>query len=197
MFYKVVTKVKLYRYICISSFHPYQIYSSHFMASFLHHNVSLARPRYSGTFIDKNKLFFLISRNGMLNDSSLIFCLSFFQIVTLFILVVVRCHVCVLEKRRNPSLGGVLQWSIPYDEICYCQRVVVPRFISLETCARRDDYVCFDSKPCNLWFVDNPALLTRRRNWNKKALDQLLERTVYCGRFPYQTMKVNRRPPLR
>ena len=94
-----------------------------------------------------------------------------------------KCHVCVMKKRPDPSLEGVLRWSIPYDEICSCQRVVVPRFISQETCPRRDDYDCSDTKSCNLWFAENPALLTQRRNWNKKALDQLLKRADYCGKF--------------
>ena len=102
----------------------------------------------------------------------------------LFIQVVVKCHVCVMKKRPDPSLGGVLRWSIPYEEICYCQGVVAPRIIWQETCSRRDD--CSDTNLCNLWFVDNPALLTQRQNWNKNALDQLLKRADYCGKFTTQ-----------
>ena len=44
-----------------------------------------------------------------------------------FFLVDVRSHVCLLKKRLDPSRGGTLRWSLPYDELCYCQGVVAPR----------------------------------------------------------------------
>ena len=112
-----------------------------------------------------------------------------YNIVTTFILVAVKCHVCMLKKRPDRSLGGVLRWSLPYDEICYCQGVVAP--MSSKTCSKEDEFVCADAASCNLWFVEDPARLTQRRNWYKQALDQLLERADYCarGRFYLQTIK--------
>ena len=85
-----------------------------------------------------------------------------------------------MKKRPDPSRGGVLRWSIPSDEICYCQGVVAPR--SSKTCSKADHFACSDTNSGNLWFVNDPAPLTQRRNWNKEALDQLLERSDYCGR---------------
>ena len=87
--------------------------------------------------------------------------------------VVVKSHVCFLKKRPNPSGGGTLQWSIPYDEICYCQGVVATRLVSpsQQTCPRKDDHdaqACSDILSCNVWYLDDPIPLTQHHNWNKK-----------------------------
>ena len=96
--------------------------------------------------------------------------------------VVVKSHVCLLKKRADPSRGGTLRWSLPYDEICYCQSVVAPR--SQKTCPQKDDPMdcSADGLSCNLWFVDDPTPLTQRQNWNKETLDRLLERADHCGK---------------
>ena len=111
---------------------------------------------------------------------SLVFLLVF-NVTILFILVAVKCHICMLKKRPDPSLKGVLRWSLSYDEICYCQGVVAPRLS--KTCSKEEELVCSDSTSCRLWLVEDPALFTQRRYWNKKALAQLLERADYCGKF--------------
>ena len=98
-----------------------------------------------------------------------------------YVSVAVKSHVCLLKERPDPSSGGTLRWSLSYDDICYCQRVIAPTFISLEKCPKEDDQTCSDILSCNLWFVDDPTLLTHSQNWNIKTLDQLLERTDYCG----------------
>ncbi|XP_072017381.1 uncharacterized protein [Amphiura filiformis] len=70
---------------------------------------------------------------------------------------------------------GALRWSLPYKERCYCQGVVAPRN-SPQTCTTYKDR----SGDKTLWFVDDPTPLTNRMNWNKQALDILLEREEYC-----------------
>ena len=89
----------------------------------------------------------------------------------------------MLKKRPDPSRGGTLRWSLPYDEICLCQRVVAPRW--QKTCLRKEDPMACsaDSLSCILWFVDDPTQLTQRQNWNKETLDRLLERADHCGKY--------------
>ena len=94
---------------------------------------------------------------------------------------VVKSHVCLLEKRPDPSRGSTMRWSLPYDEICYCKSVVSPKFISLETCPRKYDQTCSDIFSCNLWFMDDPTPLTQPQHWNEETLSRLLERSDYCG----------------
>ena len=87
---------------------------------------------------------------------------------------------CLLKKRPDPIRGNILGWSLPYDELCMCQAVVAP--FPAKTCSDKDDHTCPDTSSCKLWFVDNPTRLTKRQNWNKETLDQLLERTDYCSK---------------
>ncbi|XP_072017209.1 uncharacterized protein [Amphiura filiformis] len=87
---------------------------------------------------------------------------------------VVQSHLCVLEKRPDPSRGGALRWSLPFAEICLCQGVVAP--IRGKTCRRKDVHY----EEGELWFVDDPRPLTMRHNWEKDILDDLLDRTTYC-----------------
>ncbi|XP_072017067.1 uncharacterized protein [Amphiura filiformis] len=87
---------------------------------------------------------------------------------------VVQSHLCVLEKRPDPSRGGALRWSLPFAEICLCQGVVAP--VRGETCQRKDAQY----KEGDLWFLDDPHPLTMRHNWEKYILDDLLNRTTYC-----------------
>ena len=90
---------------------------------------------------------------------------------------------CVLNKRYDPSANTTTRWSLTYDEICYCKRVVAPTFISQESCGREEDRAYSDNSSCNLWFVDNPTPLKQPKNWNKEALFRLLQRDKYCGEF--------------
>ncbi|XP_072017122.1 uncharacterized protein [Amphiura filiformis] len=87
---------------------------------------------------------------------------------------VVLSHLCVLEKRPDPSRGGALRWSLPFAEKCLCQRVVAPVFLNAQTCPRRK------YEDGDMWFVDDPQPLTLRHNWEKDILDGLLDRTTYC-----------------
>ena len=93
--------------------------------------------------------------------------------------VVVNSHVCLLKKRPDPSHDGTLRWSLPYDEICHCQKVVRLRLQT--TCPRKEDQTCSDTLSCNMWFADNSTLLTQRKNWNNEVLDRLLQRADYCS----------------
>ncbi|XP_072017513.1 uncharacterized protein [Amphiura filiformis] len=80
----------------------------------------------------------------------------------------------MLKERPDPSRGGVLRWSLPYKEICYCQGVVAPK--RAKTCPRRED----EYEDGDLWFVDDPSLLIMRQNWRKDILDELMNRASYC-----------------
>ena len=95
--------------------------------------------------------------------------------------VVGESHVCLLKKRPDPIRGNILRWFLLYDELCTCQAVVAP--VSVKTCSNKDGNTCPDTSSCKLRFVDNPIRLTKRQNWNKETLDQLLERTDYCSKF--------------
>ena len=62
-----------------------------------------------------------------------------------------------------------------------CNGVVAPAIIS-KKCSRKDKLACPAAASCKLWFVDDPTQLIQRKNWNKEALDILLERTYYCSK---------------
>ncbi|XP_072043103.1 uncharacterized protein [Amphiura filiformis] len=94
----------------------------------------------------------------------------FLAIIVAAHLNVVQSHLCVLEKRPDPSRGGALRWSLPFAEICLCSLVVAP---AAKACPRKD-------KDGDLWFVDDPHPFTMRHNWKKDILDDLLNRTTYC-----------------
>ena len=83
-----------------------------------------------------------------------------------------NCHICVLKKRRDPSQGSLLRWSLPSVERYLCQRVVAPRWY-IQPCP---DVVSQSA----LWFVDDPFILTNRNNWklqhDKITLKLLLNR---------------------
>ena len=97
----------------------------------------------------------------------------------------VEGHVCMFKKRPDPSNGGILRWSLPYNERCLCQGVVAPEEKPGHSCPTTGDQHCADDddSSCKLWFTDDPRPLTRRRNWNKKDLDDFLQRSEYCGKF--------------
>ena len=83
-------------------------------------------------------------------------------------------HVCLLRKRLNFS--GELQWSLPLQELCYCQRVVAPTFINTHNCFTNELDLT------QLWFTHDAVFLTQRENWSPERLDDLLERKDYCGK---------------
>ena len=101
--------------------------------------------------------------------------MSLFTLAHLY--VTVRSHVCVLRERPDPSRGGVLRWSLPLEELCLCKAVVAP--VMAKTCGdgQPDEYDINQ-----LWFADDPQPLSARHNWQKDVLDQLMDRTAYCGK---------------
>ncbi len=84
-------------------------------------------------------------------------------------------QVCILTKRPDPAREGVLRWSLPKKELCFCQGVVAPAMA--KSCSTMEE-ACTEE---DLWFIDEPQELTLRHNWRKDILDELLERTEYCG----------------
>ena len=110
-----------------------------------------------------------------------VFVFVFFLLHTVY-LVEVDCHVCILKKRQDPSHGGNLRWSLPSNERCLCQRVVVaPGDNSGHPCKASNDQFCLCASAGDLWFADDPKALTIRKNWEKEVLDVLLERSDYCN----------------
>ena len=96
--------------------------------------------------------------------------------ISVCLVATVSGHVCVLKKYPDPSNGGKLRWSLPSMERCICQGVVAPS-LSSRNCGPSTRLTSTD-----LWFIDDPRLLTQRSNWNKQALDTLLERSAYCSK---------------
>ena len=82
---------------------------------------------------------------------------------------------CVLRERLDPS-SGVIRWSLPKEEICFCHGVVTPKVLAGQSCLRYEDADTND----DLWFTDDPTSLTNRENWTPKKLDALLSRSLCC-----------------
>ena len=83
-------------------------------------------------------------------------------------------HICLLKEKLNSN--GTLQWSLPLKERCYCQRVVIPTFLSTQDCSTNND------NPNHLWYSLDVVPLTQKDNWTPGILDELLERSGYCGK---------------
>ena len=103
---------------------------------------------------------------------------SFYLFLLVIYIAVVHSHVCMLQKRFNPS-SRTLQWSLPRNELCLCQGVVAPRTSTIQSCLKEDDAEAVD----NLWFTDDPTPLIDRRNWKPAELDKLLNRSFCCTCF--------------
>ena len=91
---------------------------------------------------------------------------------------VVDLHVCILRKRFDPS-SGMMRWSQPKKDLCFCQWAVAPKIALLSTdqsCPRNED----SNAMAELWFTDEPTSLTNHTNWTPKKLDALLNRTYCC-----------------
>ena len=84
-------------------------------------------------------------------------------------------HICVLQEQFALS-PGTMQWSLQKDELHRCQRVVAPRFLSDQSCARYRDADTLE----DLWLTDDPAPLINQRNWTPEKLDKLLGRSQHC-----------------
>ena len=92
----------------------------------------------------------------------------------------VDSHVCILQDVVDPQ-PGVKLWALPKKELCLCQGVVAPQKSRSQSCPRRSDTDTLE----DLWFSDDPSLitlLTNRRNWTPKKLDNLLGR-FHCCKF--------------
>ena len=87
-------------------------------------------------------------------------------------------HVCILKERSDPSSATKeLKWSLPFKGRCFCQGVVTAINKSRQPCTLEGD-----SEP-EFWFVNDPIPLIHRSSWNQGRLDELLQRTGYCGKF--------------
>ena len=95
----------------------------------------------------------------------------------------VESHVCILHERLDP-LSGAKVWALPRKELCLCQGVVAPQTSGSRSCPRLKDTGALE----DLWFTDNPSLITRltsRRNWTAAKLDKLLGRSYCCKLFMF------------
>ena len=84
---------------------------------------------------------------------------------------------CMLIKRLDSS--KTLRWSLPTEKRCYCNGVAM-RISEISNCPD-DNY----PNPKELWFTDEPKILTQRSNWTPEKLDVLLDRVDDCapGKF--------------
>ncbi len=74
---------------------------------------------------------------------------------------------------------------MPFKQRCFCQRVVLGSLYSTLPCDAEDS-------DTDLWFVHDPKQLynmTKRSHWNKEALDVLLDRKEYCGKYTHISRK--------
>ncbi len=78
-----------------------------------------------------------------------------------------------------------MRWSLPKKELCFCQGVVAP--VMVKSCSTMEKEYSEDE----LWFIDDPRELTLRHNWKKDILDDLLERTEYCGKIIFTVVFMN------
>ena len=69
-----------------------------------------------------------------------------------------------------------MRWSLPKKEICLCQGVIAPKVSAGQSCSRYEDADANEE----LWFIDDPTPLTKRKNWTPKKLDALLSRSQCC-----------------
>ena len=67
-----------------------------------------------------------------------------------------------------------MRWSLPKEEVCFCQGVVAP---VTNICQGMEKTYADDE----MLFFGDPRELTLRRNWRKDELDNLLNRIEYCG----------------
>ena len=88
----------------------------------------------------------------------------------------VNSHVCILRKIPDPLNDGEQRWALSYEDICICQIVITLREGSL---------LCHPRSPPKWMFIDSIAALTSRENRNTESLDDLLNRTMNCGKLEY------------
>ena len=83
---------------------------------------------------------------------------------------------CLLKER--PDQDGLLRWSLPLMERCYCQEVVAPIWLGTG-CPNSPKHIGY----MELWFTNDPLALIETKNWTPANLDLLLERKEYCGGY--------------
>ncbi|XP_072041430.1 uncharacterized protein [Amphiura filiformis] len=114
------------------------------------------------------------------------------EINTLSVLLILPClpvlgHVCLLQKRPNPSNGGDLEWSLTSEERCWCTWVIAPVMMTVHvevghsSCMSGSDR---NTTSSHLWFTEDASHLTNPINWNQNALDSLLGRALFCDKSP-------------
>ena len=108
------------------------------------------------------------------------FVLSIIAAFICIIILTVKSHVCVLERRRDNTMDTE-RWSLPSEDRCYCTSVVAPKFISVSECAA----AARERRVKTRWFIeeDDLKLLTNNSNWNAEKLDILLKRAEFCSKL--------------
>ena len=82
------------------------------------------------------------------------------------------------EEETDPDNGGVLTWSVLYNEVCLCQAGL--RITTLSTSCTGPE----EDANSDVWFIDDdPEPLAWQENWNKDAMDRLLGRVEYCCKY--------------
>ena len=93
-------------------------------------------------------------------------------------------HVCLLKERFDQD--GLLRWSLPLMERCYCQKVVAPIWLGTG-CPNSLKQI----EHMELWFTNDPLALIETKNWTPAYLDLLLERKEYCGGYKFNMHDTN------
>ena len=99
---------------------------------------------------------------------------------------VVDARLCILKEQLDPA-NNIIRWGIASKDRCDCERVVAPKFKCTPSCARKAPFAG-NKEAIEMWYINEPELLTMRENWTPERMDQLLERVDLCCKLIYLTM---------
>ena len=103
---------------------------------------------------------------------------------------VVDARLCILKEQLDPA-NGRLRWGIASKDRCDCERVVAPKFKCTQSCARKAPFAGHNREVIEMWYIDEPKLLTMTENWTQERMDELLERVDLCCKLIFLTRKTN------
>ena len=98
----------------------------------------------------------------------------------------VDARLCILKEQLDPT-NGRIRWGIASKDRCDCERVIAPKVKCTPSCARKAPFAGI-TEAIEMWYIDEPELLTRRENWTPERMDELLDRVVLCCKFICLTM---------
>ena len=84
-------------------------------------------------------------------------------------------------KERHDASTQRTRWSLPSKERCICQAVIAVKNDGRAGCRIPGGDGLHQQE--DLWFTDEKDQLVRRVNWTPEILNELLERSVACGKL--------------